>query len=64
MLPSLIFRAASTVLLTLLYSGAISGGIISTLLLEALCTFILCLPIYPIMALATKPLSAHTKFKF
>ena len=64
LLPSLAFRAASTIVLTLLYSGALGGGIVSTLLLEALCTLILCLPIYPIMVLATKPLSAHTKFKF
>lgn len=64
LLPSLLYRAVATTLLTLLNNGALGSGFALTLLLEALCTFILCLPIYPIINLATKPLSSHTKFKF
>ena len=64
LLPSLLYRAVATFLLALLNNGALSSGFIVTLLLEALCTLILCLPIYPLINLATKPLSSHTRFKF
>lgn len=65
LLPSLLYRAAATTLLSFLHNGfSFSGGFALTLLLEALCTLIFCLPIYPIINLATKPLSSHTKFKF
>jgi hypothetical protein len=64
MLPTLLYGAISTLALTWLYNGALGSGILSTVLLEALCTFILCLPIYPLTVLATKPLSTHNKFKF
>lgn len=65
LLPSLLYRALMTTLLALLNNGfSLGGGFALTLLLEALCTLILCLPIYPIINLATKPLSSHTKFKF
>ncbi len=64
MLPTLLYGAISTLTLTWLYNGALGSGILSTVLLEALCTFILCLPIYPLTVLATKPLSTHNKFKF
>lgn len=64
LLPSLLFRAASTTILMLLYNGALGGSFVTTIALEALCTFLLCLPIYPLMTLATKPLSSRTRFKF
>ena len=64
LLPSLFYRAVATVLLSLIHNRALVGGLITTLLLEALCTFIFCLAIYPIINIATKSLSSHTKFKF
>lgn len=65
LLPSLLYRALSSLLMLALSGGlSFSGGLIIKLLLEALCTFILCLPIYPIMKLATKPLLTHKKFTF
>ncbi len=63
LMASLIFRAATTTLMTLLYDGIITEAIVPTLLLEALCTFIFCLPIYPIIKLATKPLYSRSTFK-
>lgn len=64
LLPSLLYRAIATTAMTLIYGMPLNGNTVITLLLEALCTFILCLPIYPIMALATKPLSTHKRFSF
>lgn len=65
LLPSLLYRALMTTLLTLLNNGfALGGGFALTLLLEALCTLVLCLPIYPIINLATKPLSTRSTFSF
>lgn len=65
LLPSLLYRALMTTLLTLLYNGfALGGGFALTLLLEALTTLVICLPIYPIINLATKPLSARSTFSF
>lgn len=65
LLPSLLYRAAATTLLTLINGGAsLGGGFAITLLLEALCTFVICLPIYPIINIATKPLSSRKKFSF
>ncbi len=64
LLPSLLYRALITVTMTVLVGSSISGATMITVLLEALCTFVLCLPIYPIMRLATKPLSTHKKFSF
>lgn len=65
MLPSLLYRAVATTALMLINNGfSFSGGYLITLLLEALCTFVLCLPIYPMINLATKTLSTHKKFSF
>ena len=65
LLPSLLYRATATAILSLISgSAALGGDLAVTLLLEALCTFILCLPIYPIVNLATKPLSSRRKFSF
>lgn len=64
LLPSLLYRAAATTLLFLLNNGALSGGLVITLLLEALCTFTVCLPVYPLICLVSKPLSSHKKFTF
>ena len=64
LLPSLAYRAIATTILTLVNGGAFGTSLIITLLLEALCTFLLCLPIYPIILLATKPLTTHKKFTF
>ena len=65
LLPSLLYRAAATTALTIINgNAAISGELLVTLLLEALCTFILCLPVYPLINLATRPLSSRRKFSF
>ena len=65
LLPSLLYRSLATTLFSFLYNGfSFSGSFALTLLLEALCTLVFCLPVYPIINLATKPLSSHTKFKF
>ena len=65
LLPSLLYRALMTTLLALLHTGgSLGGGFALTLLLEALCTLLLCLPLYPIINLATKPLSQHSTFTF
>lgn len=65
MLPTLLYRAVATTALMLINNGfSFSGGFVITLLLEALCTFVLCLPIYPIINLASKTLKAHKKFSF
>ena len=65
LLPSLLYRATATAILSLISgSAALGGDLAVTLLLEALCTFILCLPIYPLVNLATKPLSSRRKFSF
>lgn len=65
LLPSLLYGAAATTLLALLNgSAALDGSLAVTLLLEALCTFVLCLPVYPLINLATKPLSSRKKFSF
>lgn len=65
LLPSLLYRAAATTTLAIINNNAsIGGGFIITLLLEALCTFVFCLPVYPLINLATKPLSSRRKFSF
>ncbi len=64
LLPSLVYRAICTTVLFFLYNGELGASLAITLLLEALCTFIVCLPLYPLMNLATKPLSSHKKFSF
>lgn len=65
LLPSLLYRAAATSTLAIINgNAALNGTFAITLLLEALCTFALCLPIYPIINLATKPLSSRRKFSF
>lgn len=65
LLPSLLYRAAATTALAALNGTmSLSGGFLITLALEALCTFLLCLPIYPIISLAAKPLRSHKKFTF
>ena len=65
LLPSLLYRAVATTALSLLNSTASLGGsLVVTLLLEALCTFVLCLTVYPLINLATKPLSSRRKFSF
>ena len=65
LLPSLLYRAAATAALAIINNSATIGGeLLVTLLLEALCTFILCLPVYPIINLATRPLSSRKKFSF
>ena len=65
LLPSLLYRAIATTALMLINNGfSFSGGAVVTLLLEALCTFLLCLPIYPMINLASKTLSTHKKFSF
>ena len=65
LIPSLLYRAIATLLMTFLHNGfTLGSGIFVTLLLEALCTFLLCLPIYPIISLATRPLSSRKKFTF
>lgn len=64
LLPSLVYRAICTTTLFFLYNGELGGALVITLLLEALCTFVVCLPIYPLINLATKPLSSHKKFSF
>lgn len=63
LIPSMFYRAAITTGLTFLNSGSITKGIVPTLLLEALCTFILCLPLYPIITLAAIPLFTRKKYK-
>lgn len=65
LLPSLLYRAAATAFMTFLHNGfTLGSGIFVTLLLEALCTFLLCLPVYPLISLATRPLSSRKKFTF
>lgn len=65
LLPSLAYRAVVTFTLSLILgSASFGGGLFITVLLEALSTFILCLGIYPITNLATKPLRSHKKFSF
>lgn len=65
LLPSLLYRAAATTVLSLVSgSTALGTSLAVTLLLEALCTFVLCLPVYPLINLATKPLLSHKKFSF
>lgn len=65
LLPTVLYRAIATTALMILNKGfSFSTETLVTLLLEALCTFLLCLPIYPIINLATKTLSAHKKFSF
>jgi hypothetical protein len=64
LLPSLLYRALATTIMFFLTNGALSGGLFVTLLLEAICTFVVGLAIYPLINLATKPLSSHKKFSF
>ena len=65
LLPSLLYRAAATTTLAIINNNASIGGeLLVTLLLEALCTFVFCLPVYPLINLATKPLSSRKKFSF
>lgn len=65
MLPSLLYRAIVTFVLSLvLGSSPFGSSLFVTLLLEALSTLILCLAIYPITNLSTKPLKSHKKFSF
>lgn len=65
LLPSLLYRAAVTVIMSLITGSATLGaGLLFTVLLEALTTFLLCLPIYPLIKLATRILSSHKKFSF
>lgn len=65
LLPSLLFRAVGTLVLSLVFQSAtLGGGLFITILLEALCTFILCIAIYPITKLAIKPIKSHKKFSF
>lgn len=65
LLPSLLYRAAATTTLAIINNNASIGGeLLVTLLLEALCTFVFCLPVYPLINLATKPLSSRRKFSF
>lgn len=65
LLPSLLYRAAATTLLTIInHNVAIDGAFAITLLLEALCTLVFCLPIYPLINLAAKPLSSRKRFSF
>lgn len=65
LLPSLLYRAAVTVAMSLLTkSAALGASLLITVLLEALTTLVLCLPIYFLIKLATKILSTHKKFSF
>ena len=65
LLPSLAYRAIVTFVLSLILgSASFGGGLFLTLLLEAVSTFILCLAVYPITNLSTKPLRSHKKFSF
>ena len=64
LLPSLLYRALATTVMFFLTNGALYSGLIVTLLLEALCTFVIGLAVYPLVSLATKPLSSHKKFSF
>lgn len=66
LLPSLLYRALCTTLLALLNGVmAVNGGfLLGTLLAEAVSTLILCIPIYFIINLATKPLRERKKFSF
>ena len=66
LLPSLLYRALCTTLLSLLAGTAAMNGtfLVDTLLLEMLSTFICCLPVYFLVNLATIPLRTHKKFSF
>ena len=66
LLPSLLYRALCTALMCIILGTArINGAFIyDTLVLEMISTFVLCLPIYFIMNLATKPLKTRKKFSF
>ena len=65
LLPSLLYRAICTLALSLLTGNAtLSSSLAITLLLEALTTFLLCIPVYFLVNLATKPLTSHKKFTF
>lgn len=63
LLPSLLYRAVITLVMSLITKSAqLGGGLFLTLLLEAVTTLVLCLPIYFIIKLATIPLRTHKKF--
>lgn len=66
LLPSLLYRAVCTTGLALINKTATLSGefFLNTVLIEAVSTLILCLPIYFIINIATKPLRAHKKFSF
>ena len=66
LLPSLLYRAICTIILTAIAGTAsISGAfLVGTVLLEMLSTFIFCLPVYFLVNLITKPLDSHKKFSF
>ena len=66
LLPSLLYRAVWTALLSLLLGTATLRGtfLVDTVLLEMLSTFIFCLPVYFLINLVTKPLRTHKKFSF
>lgn len=66
LLPSMLWRAACTTVLSLIAGTATLSGafLVDTLLLEMLSTLIFCIPLYFLINLATKPLRTHKRFSF
>ena len=66
MVPTAIYRAIATVICAAITYGAFwpMSLMIPKLLAEAVCTVLLCLPLYPVIKLAAAPLETHGKFSF
>ena len=66
LLPTLVFRAASTVVLIAITDGAMPtmARAFEVVLPELLCTALFCLPLYAIVKLCTAPMQTHGKFTF
>ena len=66
LVPTVIFRALATVIISSLARGGVMpiGELFAIIFPEAICTAIFTLPLYFVLKLCSVPLETHSKFTF